>query len=121
MRHHITAVFNNRIDAQHALEQLLVLGSPYYGTALVSPPDTGTLHARDSAPNSMLRRTIARLFEPTQKKSLQVEHHVDFMPGRHVVNTHAATDLDSIHAIELIERFSPVYVEDRRTIVEKSF
>lgn len=119
MRHHITAVFNNRIDALHALEQLLASGWPYYGTALVSPPDTGTPHARDSAPNGMLRRTIARLFESTQEESPQVDHHVDFLPERHVINTRAATDLDSVHAIELIERYSPVYIEDRRTIAEK--
>ena len=115
MRHHITAVFNNRIDAQHVLEQLLVLGCAYYGTALVSPTDTGTLHARDSAPHGTLRRTIARLSESTQDESPQVDHHVDFLPGRHVINSHALTDLDSEHVIELIERFSPVYIEDRRT------
>ena len=119
MRHHITAVFNNRIDAQHVLEQLLLPGCPYYGTALVSPPDTGTLHSRDRAPSGMLRRTIARLFESTQEESPKVDHHVDFLPGRHVINTRAATDLDSVHAIEMIERYSPVYIEDRRTIAEK--
>jgi hypothetical protein len=119
MRHHITAVFNNRIDAQHVLEQLLVSGCPYYGTALVSPPDTGTLHARDSAPHCTLRRTIARLFELPQEESPRVDHHVHFLPGRHVINTRAATDLDSVHAIELIERYSPVYIEDRRTTSEK--
>jgi hypothetical protein len=119
MRHHITAVFNNRIDAQHVLEQLLVLGCPYYGTALVSPPDIDTIHAPDSAPYRMLRRTIARLFESPQEQSPQVDHQIDFLPGRHVINTRAATDLDSVHAIELIERFSPVYIEDRRTTVEK--
>jgi hypothetical protein len=120
MRHHITAVFNNRIDAHHVLEQLLVFGCPYYDTVLVSPPDIDTIHAPDSAPYGMLRRSIARLFKSKQERSSQVDHHADFLPGRHVINTHAATDLDSVHAIELIEGFSPVYIEDRRTTVEIS-
>jgi hypothetical protein len=119
MRHHITAVFNNRIDAQHVFEQLLVLGYPYYRTALVSPPESDTIHGAKSGPYGLLRRTIARLFESTQPESPQADQP-DFLPGRHVITTCASTDLDSGRVIEFIDRFSPVYIEDRRTAVERS-
>jgi hypothetical protein len=117
MRHHITAVFNNRIDAQHVLEQLLVLGDPYCGTALVSPPEADTFHAPDNGLYGMLRRRIARLFESAQHEPPRADH-LDFLPGRHVINTRAATDSVSAQAVELIDRFSPVYIEDRRTTTE---
>jgi hypothetical protein len=36
-----------------------------------------------------------------------------FLPGRHVITVSAVAESDSRRAIGIIERFTPVYIEDR--------
>jgi hypothetical protein len=36
-----------------------------------------------------------------------------FLPGRHVITVSAVVESDSRRAIGIIERFTPVYIEDR--------
>jgi hypothetical protein len=119
MRHNLTAVFNNRIDAQQVLDELLVPGYPCSGTTLVSPPAADATHAVGSGPYGMLKRRLVRLFESAQHEPPQADHPA-FRAGRHVISTSVATDPDSVRAIALIERFSPVYIEDRRKPAESA-
>jgi hypothetical protein len=113
MRHHLTAVFNNRSDAQHVLDELLVAGYPRSGTTLVSAPVAGGAgHDLDAGPGGAVRRVFERLFG-SQHKPPETEDEPGSLPGRHVVNVSAATEPESLRAIGIIERFSPVYIEDR--------
>jgi len=114
MRHHLTAVFNNRSDAQHVLDELLVAGYPRAGTTLVSPPAAGgASHDLDAGPGGAVRRVFERLFG-SRPKPADSEDEPGSLPGRHVINVRAATELDSARAIGIIERFNPVYIEDRQ-------
>jgi hypothetical protein len=113
MRHHLTAVFNNRNDAQHVLDELLIAGYPRAGTTLVSPPAGGADDKLDAGPGSTVRQLFVRLFgSPTYLPERADEP--GFLPGRHVINVRAATEPDSVRAIGIIERFDPVYIEDRQ-------
>jgi hypothetical protein len=113
MRHHLTAVFNNRSDAQHVLDELLIAGYPRSGTTLVSPPTGGADDKLDAGPGSTVRQLFVRLFG-SRPKLPEREDEPGSLPGRHVVNVSAATEPESLRAIGIIERFSPVYIEDRQ-------
>ena len=113
MRHHLTAVFNNRSDAQHVLDELLVAGYPRSGTTLVSPPAAGGDHKLDAGPGGTVRQLFVRLFGSPRYLPERADDP-DFLPGRHVIKVHAATEPDSVRAIDIIKRFDPVYIEDRQ-------
>lgn len=114
MRHDLTAVFNNSIDAQHVLDELTLSGFPRSRTSLVSPPELGdTSRIPDAGHGSMLRQVLSRLFGPWHDEPERVDESA-FLPGRHVITLTGAAELDSIRAIGIMERFSPVYIEDRR-------
>jgi hypothetical protein len=113
MRHHLTAVFNNRRDAQHVLDELLVAGYPRAGTTLVSPPAGGADDKLDAGPGGAVRQLFVRLFGSPRYLPERADDP-DFLPGRHVINVRAATEPDSARAIGIIERFDPVYIEDRQ-------
>ncbi len=114
MRHDLTAVFNNLAAARHVLDELLLSGFPRARTLLVSPPEPGdTGRPPDAGPGSMLRRILARLFGPWHDEPERVDESA-FLPGRHVITLTRAAELDAIRAIGIMERFDPVYIEDRR-------
>lgn len=114
MRHHLTAVFNNRSDAQHVLDELLVAGYPRSGTTLLSPSTTGDAgHEMDADSGGIVRQVFMRLFG-SKHKPPETEDEPGSLPGRHVINVSAATEPESLRAIGIIERFSPVYIEDRQ-------
>jgi hypothetical protein len=113
MRHHLTAVFNNQGDAQHVLDALLVAGYPRSGIALISPHAAdGDGHAFDPGLGGMVRRAFARVFGAPHQESERVDEP-GFLPGRHVITVSAVAESDSRRAIGIIERFTPVYIEDR--------
>jgi hypothetical protein len=113
MRHNLTAVFNNQGDAQHVLEELLQSGYSRSGTRLVSPPAAGVGHTSEPGLRSAFRKVVARLLDAPRDEPERVDETA-FLPGRHVITLSAATEPDSARAISIIERFSPIYVEDRR-------
>jgi hypothetical protein len=113
MRHHLTAVFNNEGDAQDVLDALLVAGYPRSGIALISPhvaDDAG--QPFDPGLGGMVRRAFARVFRVPHQEPERVDEP-GFLPGRHVITVSAAAESDSMRAIGIIERFTPVYIEDR--------
>jgi len=111
MRHHLTAVFNNQIDARHALDELLASGYRHPDATLVSPPAVGT----GSAAGGQLKQVFGRLFGTPHHALETATDAPGFLPGRHVVGVSIATEPECARAIVIIERFSPVYLEDRRT------
>lgn len=113
MRHDLTAVFNNRGDAQHVLDELILSGFPRSGTSLVSPPEAGPVGPTPDAGNrNTLRQLLARLFGPWHDAPERVDES-GFLPGRHVITLTGAIEPDSIRAIGIMERANPVYIEDR--------
>jgi hypothetical protein len=119
MRHDLTAVFYNPVDAQHVLDELLRSGFARSRTLLVSPPELGnTSRTPDAGHRSMLRQILARLFGPWHDEPERVDESA-FLPGRHVITLTGAAELDSIRAIGIMERFNPVYIEDRRKQTER--
>lgn len=114
MRHHLTAVFNNQDDAQHVLDELLVAGYPRSDTTLVSPPVAGgSGHKPDAGLGGTVRQLFMRLFGSPRYPPERADDPA-FLPGRHVINVSAATEPDSVRAVGIIERFNPVYIEDRQ-------
>jgi hypothetical protein len=114
MRHDLTAVFNNRGDAQHVLDELILSGFPRSGTSLVSPPEAD--HAGrtpDAGSRNTLRQLLARLFGPWHDAPERVDES-GFLPGRHVITLTGAIEPDYIRALGIMERANPVYIEDRR-------
>jgi hypothetical protein len=112
MRHDLTAVFNNRSDAQHVLDALLVAGYPRTGVALVSPPAAGGPgQPLGPGEGGAVRRVLARLFGAPRHAPERADES-GFLPGRHVITVIAAVESDSVRAIGIIERFTPVYIED---------
>jgi len=119
MRHDLTAVFNNLVDAQHVLDELLVSGFPRSGTSLVSPPEFGDANSiPDAGPGGALRQILARLFGRWHNAPERVDESA-FLPGRHVITLTGAGELDSVRAIGIIERSNPVYIEDRHKQAER--
>jgi len=113
MRHNLTAVFNNRDDAQHVLDELRVAGYAPPLTALVSPPEADAAGpAANARAGSAARQMLARLFGGRHHDLERVDAAA-FLPGRHVITLTSVTDTDSARAIGIIERFRAVYVEDR--------
>jgi hypothetical protein len=113
MRHNLTAVFNNQSDAQHVLDELLVAGYPRSAIALVSPPDAGGAGQplpRDQG--GIVDRVLARLLGTWHDAPERVDES-GFLPGRHVITVTATAEPDSVRAIGIIERFTPIYIEDR--------
>jgi hypothetical protein len=55
---------------------------------------------------------LARLFGSPHHEPERADGPA-FLPGRHVITVTAAADPDSVRAIGIIERFTPVYIEDR--------
>jgi len=120
MRHNLTAVFNNPIDAQHALEELILSGFPRFGTSLVSPPEVeNTGHTPDAGHGSTLSQILARLFGRWHDAPERVDESA-FLPGRHVITLTGAAELDSVRAIGIMERSNPVYIEDRHKQAERA-
>ena len=120
MRHNLTAVFNNPVDAQHVLDELLIAGFPRSRTSLVSPPEVGDAsRTPDAGHGSTLSQVLARLFGRWHDEPVRVDESA-FLPGRHVITLTGAAELESIRAIGIMERFSPVYIEDRRKQAERA-
>lgn len=120
MRHDLRAVFNNPADAQHVLDELLVFGFPRSRTLLVSPPALAdTSRAPHAGYGSMLGQIVARLFGRLHDAPERVDASA-CLPGRHVVTLTGAADLDSVHAIDIMERSNPVYIEDRHKRAERA-
>lgn len=113
MRHNLTAVFNNRDEAQHVLDELLVSGYPRSRITLISPPEAGSAGPLPVAGlGGTVKQTLARLFGSPHREPERVGESA-FLPGRHVITLAGATDPDSAQAIGIIERFNPIYIEDR--------
>ena len=120
MRHDLTAIFNNPVDAQHVLDELLLSGFPQSRTLLVSPPEVGdTSRTPDTGRGSMLRQILSRLFGPWHDEPERVDESA-FLPGRHVITLTGADELDSIRAIGIMEHSNPVYIEDRHKQTERA-
>ena len=120
MRHDLTAVFNNPVDAQHALDELILSGFPSSGTSLVSPHEVGDAsRTPDAGHGSTLRQILARLFGPWHDEPERVDESA-FLPGRHVITLIGAAELDSVRAIGIMERSNPVYIEDRHKQAERA-
>ncbi|MGO4475861.1 hypothetical protein AB4Z32_06350 [Massilia sp. 2TAF26] len=113
MRHDLTAVFNNPVDAQHVLDELLRSGFPRSGTSLVSPPEPDDAkRLSDAGPRGTLKQILMRLFGPWHHAPERMDESA-FLPGRHVITLTGALELDSVRAIGIMERSNPVYIEDR--------
>ena len=119
MRHNLTAVFNNPVDAKHVLDELLIAGFPRSGTSLVSPPDVEASRPTDTGHGTTLSQILARLFGRWHDEPERVDESA-FLPGRHVITLTGAAELDSIRAIGIMEHSNPVYIEDRHKQAERA-
>lgn len=117
MRHNLTAVFNNQGDAQHVLDELLASGYPGPRTTLVSPRANAA--TGDASVLGTVKRAFARLSGSPHYEPEGMDEP-SFLPGRHVINLSAATGPDSVRAIGILERFGPVYIEDRHEHGERT-
>jgi hypothetical protein len=103
MRHTLKAVFDQRSDAQHVLDELLASGYLRSDTTLSSAPPAE--HAEGLG--ASVRHAFERLFGPWQHK------HADaLMHGRHVVTLTAGSEPDAERAVGIMQRFGPIGIED---------
>ncbi|GGE69070.1 YsnF/AvaK domain-containing protein [Massilia psychrophila] len=135
MQHTLVAVFDNRADAQSAMEELLASGfssqevrmSQETGdtTGAMSPTSsmgttsttgitgtTGTTGATDEGFGSGIKNFFSDLFgsdhdEPTRKYSEAVTR------GSHVLTVSTATLPEVERAADLIERFGPIDIDEK--------
>ena len=91
MRHTLKAVFDQRSDAQHVLDELLAAGYSQADTWITD----------EDGPPATFTQSLARLF------ARQHAAH-----GRHVVTLTAGSDPDAERARGIIERFGPLGMED---------
>ena len=129
MQHTLVAVFDNRADAQSAMEELLASGfssqevrmSQETGdtTGAMSPTSsmgttstTGTTGATDEGFGSGIKNFFSDLFgsdhdEPKRKYSEAVTR------GSHVLTVSTATLPEVERAADLIERFGPIDIDEK--------
>jgi uncharacterized protein (TIGR02271 family) len=132
MQHTLVAVFDNRADAQSAMNELLASGfssqevrmseesaSAMGGTSATSPTSTmgttsttGTMGTTDEGFGSGIKHFFADLFgsdhdEPQRKYSEAVTR------GSHVLTVTTATLPEVERAADLIERFGPVDIDEK--------
>jgi hypothetical protein len=93
MRHTLKAVFDQRSDAQHVLDELLAAGYP----------GTEASISDEVEQDSSLRHTLARLFSRHK-----ADHH------RYILTLNADSDPDAQRALGIIESAGPLGVEDAR-------
>ncbi|MFS2213148.1 hypothetical protein ACCD08_01460 [Telluria sp. Tellsp104] len=100
MRHTLKAVFDQRSDAQHALDALLASGYPRADMALSN--------MRTTEPDTSLRHTAARL--------LGTLYHRHALPAdtreRHIVTLTTGTDPEAARATGIMGQYRPTGVED---------
>lgn len=97
MRHTLKAVFDQRSDAQHVLDELLAAG--------YSPDDTSILDEDEEDSDTSFKHTLARLFSRRQAKH-----------SRHVLTLEVDSDPDAQRALGIIERLGPLGVEDNPAV-----
>jgi hypothetical protein len=120
MRHDLTAVFNNPVDARHVLNELIRSGFPRFGISLVSPPEVeDPRHGPGAGHGNTLSQLLARLFGRWHDEPERVDES-GFLPGRHVITLTGAAELDAVRAIGIMERSNPVYIEDRHRPAERA-
>lgn len=91
MRHTLKAVFDQRSDAQHVLDELLAAGYPQADTSI----------SDEVEPAASLRHILERLFG-----GRHAAH------GRHILTLTADSDPEALRARGIIERFGPSDIED---------
>jgi hypothetical protein len=102
MRHTLKAVFDQRSDAQHALDALLASGYPRADMALSNVPTT--------EPDTSLRHSVARLLGTLYHRHAQ--HDDTSMRERHLVTLTTASDPEAARAVGIMGQYRPAGVED---------
>jgi hypothetical protein len=111
MRHTLKAVFKRRRDAQHVLDELLACG--------YSRTDTEISNAEGLAVS--VRHRLARLIasrlhrhppQDTGAADTRTASTGTAIAGHHVVTLTADSEPDAERAIQIIQRFHPVGIED---------
>jgi hypothetical protein len=108
MRHTLKAVFDQRSDAQHVLDELLASGYASADAALSSAPEGGE-HAEGLG--ASVRHTLEKLFGPWQHKHAMADSDA-LMHGRHVVTLTADSEPAAERAVGIMKRFGPLGIED---------
>jgi hypothetical protein len=103
MRHTLKAVFDQRSDAQHVLDELLASGYPRADVALSNVPATG--------PDTSLRHTAARLLGTLYHRHAE-QHGDTSMPERHIVTLTTASDPEAARATGIMAQYRPAGLED---------
>lgn len=103
MRHTLKAVFDQRSDAQHALDALLASGYPRADMALSSMPVT-------EADTPLRHTAAARLLATLYRRRAQ--SGATSMPERHIVSLATATDPEAARAVGIMGQYHPTGLED---------
>lgn len=105
MRHTLKAVFKRRRDAQHVLDELLACG--------YSRTDTEMSNAEGLT--ATVRHRLARLIASRLHRHAPPDTTATTgtaVAGHHVVTLTADSEPDAERAIQIIQRFHPVGIED---------
>jgi hypothetical protein len=107
MRHTLKAVFENRSDAQHVLDELLASGYTRADTALGAA--AGAEH--DEGLGASVRHTLTRIFGPKRHDGVMAPP-ADAARGRHIVIFATESEPEAERAAGIIGSFHPAGVEE---------
>ena len=109
MRHTLKAVFDNRNDAQHVLEELLASGYTHADVALSDDTDETAGAAQHEGLGASVRHAFDRLFG---SKHPDAPASGEAMHGHHVVTFSTDSDPEAERAASIIGRFGPAGIEE---------
>ncbi|WP_156328271.1 MULTISPECIES: hypothetical protein [unclassified Massilia] len=115
MRHTLKAVFDNRSDAQHVLEELLASGYTHADVALSDSDDATPEADHHEGFGASVRHTFDRLFGSKHHAAPASEPAPsagEAMHGHHVVLFTTESEPEAERAAGIIGRFGPAGIEE---------
>ncbi|WP_322405138.1 YsnF/AvaK domain-containing protein [Massilia luteola] len=123
MQHTLVAVFDNRSDAQNALDELLAAGftrdnvnlssADLAGTTTTTGTTLGTTH--EEGVGASIRHFFENLFG-TDHDDHATRYSNAVTGGQHVLTLTTASEPDVERAADVIERFGPVDIDERHDL-----
>lgn len=123
MQHTLVAVFDNRSDAQSALDELLAAGftrdnvnlssADLAGTTTTTGATLGTAH--DEGVGASIKHFFENLFGTDHDEHATRYSNV-VTGGQHVLTLTTASEPDVERAADVIERFGPVDIDERHDL-----
>jgi uncharacterized protein (TIGR02271 family) len=127
MQHTLVAVFDNRSDAQGAMDELLAEGftrdDVYVSSSdlaaqaggIATPTTTTTTATRDEGVGASIKRFFENLFGSDNDENA-VRYSNAVSAGQHVLTLTTSSETEVERAADVIERFGPIDIDERHDL-----